>query len=583
MVGPLAVLFAGHLDNAPQMAAMLGVPSPAPGDHPALAGLYGAALLKWGDQADLRLIGEYAAIVLDEAHDHVRLARSPLRAPPLHYHAGPQRVLASTTLGAIFACGVARRLNDAKLADMALFNSSNEARGWFEGVARVPLGSVIELTPAGETSRPYYDFDALPRLPRMPLAERIEHAHALLAEGTRAALAGSKRPALMLSGGLDSSLVAVKALEVMPAQEPLNSYTFVVEPGWVRYDHPRRITDERPLVEAFCAMHPRLVPHYCDNAGRGLDYKLTELFFATGSAPQGFANLGVYHSLWEAARSDGCDRVLLGEFGNMTVSTDANWAFSEYLVGLRWRQLYLALRDAPEDGRSIMRRFLALAVFPFLPERAWQWQRRVRKVPNLYHQASALRAEYAERSGALARSRAAGLPNPRFPLRDRLATMREVHSNTWGEFSDIYAGFTQIYGMEQRDPTAYRPFFEFCAGLPSDTFLRDGQDRWLAREMLHGQMPEDARLEKRTGRHNADWHAKLTRQREGLLREVDALARVPRLSAMFDLEKVRAALEDWPETGAIPEAERMAREVVVPRAIIMARFVNYVEGRNLEL
>ena len=583
VVGPLAVLFAGHLDNAPQIAAALGVPSPAPGDHHALAALYGAALLAWGAPTDLRLIGEYAVIVLDEGHDRLRLARSPLRAPPLHYHARAERVLASTTLGAIFAGGVERRLSDAKLADMACFNSSNEARGWFEGVRRVPLGSVVELTPAGETSRSYYDFDAIPRLPRMPLAERVGQAHALLAEGTRAALAGSKRPALMLSGGLDSSLVAIKALEVMPAQAPLNSYTFVVEPGWVRYDHPGRITDERPLVEAFCAMHPRLVPHYCDNADRGLDYRLTELFFATGSAPQGLANLGVYHSLWEAARSDGCDRVLLGEFGNMTVSTDANWAFSEYLIGLRWRQLYLALRDAPEDGRSIIRRLLALAVFPFMPDSLWHWQRRIRNVPNLYHQASSLRPDYAERSGARARSRAAGLPNPRFPMRDRLATMREVHSNTWGEFSDIYAGFTQIYGMEQRDPTAYRPFFEFCAGLPSDTFLRDGQDRWLAREMLRGQMPEQARLEKRTGRHNADWHAKLTRQREGLLREVDALARVPRLAAMFDLEKVRAALEDWPATGAIPEAERMAREVVVPRAIIMARFVNYVEGRNLEL
>lgn len=545
--------------------------------------LYGAALLAWGEQTDLRLIGEYAAIALDETHDRLRLARSPLRAPPLHYHAAPERVIASTTLGVIFACGVEQKLNDAKLADMACFNSSNEARGWFEHVSRVPLGSVVELSPAGETTRAYYDFDAIARQPRMSVAERVEQAHALLAEGTRAALVGSKRPALMLSGGLDSSLVAVKALEVMPAQSPLNSYTFVVEPGWVRYDHPRRISDERPLVEAFCAMHPRLRPHYLDNADRGLDYRLNELFFATGSAPHGLANLGVYHSLWEAARSDGCDRVLLGEFGNMTVSSDANWAFSEYLIGLRWRQLYLALRDAPEDGRSIVRRLLALAVFPFLPDSLWNWQRRVRKVPNLYHQASALRADYAEQSGAWARSRAAGLPNPRFPLRDRLAAMREVHSNTWGEFSDIYAGFTQIYGMEQRDPTAYRPFFEFCAGLPSDTFLRDGQDRWLAREMLRGKMPEEARLEKRTGRHNADWHAKLGRQREGLLREVDALAKVPRLAAMFDLERVRAALEDWPESGAIPEAERMSREVVAPRAIIMARFVNYVEGRNLEL
>ena len=583
MAGPLVVLFTGHLDNSAQAAQALGLADPAPGDHQALAALYGAALLTWGDQTDLRLIGEYAAIAVNEAQDSVRLARSPLRAPPLHYHVDQQRVVASSTVGAIFACGIERRLNDDKLADMAYFNASNEARGWFEGVSRVPLGSIVEMTPGSETSRQYYDIGALPRLPRMPVAERLEQAHALLAEGTRAALAGSTRPAVMLSGGLDSTLVAVKALEVMPASAQLNSYTFVVEPGWVRHEYRNRFADERPLVEAFCAMHPRLVPHYFDNADRTLDTRLTELFFATGSAPQGLANLASYQSLWEAARSDGCDRVLLGEFGNMTASADGNWAFSEYLIHLRWRQLYLALRNAPDDGRSLLRRLLAMAFLPFLPDRAWHWQRHLRKVPNLYHLASPLRSDYAEQSGAAARSQAAGLPNPRFPLRDRLAMIKEVHTNSWGEFSDIYAGFTQIHGLDQRDPTAYRPFLEFCAGLPSDTFLRDGQDRWLAREMLRGQMPEAARLEKRTGRHNADWHAKLSRQREDLLRELDALARVPRLAAMFDLDRVRAGLEDWPESGAIPDEDRLVREVALPRAIIMARFVNYIEGRNLEL
>lgn len=577
------MLFAGHLDNGAEVAGALGLSNPAPGDNQALAALYGAALLKWADQTDLRLIGEYAAIVIDEAQGSLRLVRTPLRAPPLHYYFDAGRVIASTSVRAIFACGVERRIDDRKLADMAFFNASDEARGWFEGVGRVPLGSVVDITPARETTRRYYDIGALPRLPRMPVAERLEQAHALLAEGTRAALAGAARPALMLSGGLDSSLVAVKTLEVMPASTQLDTYTFVVEPGWVRHGYKHRIADERPLVEAFCAMHPRLVPHYFDNADRGLDTRLTELFFATGSAPQGLANLGSYQALWEAARNDGCDRVLLGEFGNLTASADGNWAYSEYLAHLRWRQLYLALRDAPEDDRSLGRRLLALAVFPFLPDRAWHWQRSLRNAPNLYHLATPLRPDYVEQSGTAARSRAAGLPNPRYPLRDRLAAMKEVHTNAWGEFSDIYAGFTQIHGLEQRDPTAYRPFFEFCAGLPSDTFLRDGQDRWLAREMLRGQMPEAARLETRTGRHNADWHAKLSRQREDLLREVDALAKVPRLAAMFDLERVRAGLEDWPENGAISDGDRLVREVAVPRAIIMARFVNYVEGRNLEL
>ena len=582
VLGPLVVLFHGHLDNSAAIAAELGLPDPAPGDAQALAALYAAALLQWGPRTDQLLIGEYAAAALNETAQHLRLSRSPLRAPPLHYHANAERIIAASVARAIFACGVEQQLDDDKLADMAGFNASNEAQSWFRGVNRVPLGSTVEFTPADARTQRYYDIGALQPLPQMSVADSVAQAQALLAEGTRAALAGSKRPAVMLSGGLDSSLVAVKALEVMPSEAPLNAYTFVPEAGWGDYRFRGKFADEGPFVAAFCQLHPRIVSHFYDNAGRGLDTRLTDLFFAIGGAPQGLANLTPYHALWEAARADGCDRVLLGEFGNLTASADGSWAYSEYLITLRWRQLYSALRNAPEDDRSLLRRFMALAVGPFLPDLLWHWQRERRGFNNLYHAASPLRRSYGERSGAAARSRAAQLPNARFPRRDRLGELKEVHTNAWGEFSDIYAGFTQIHGLEQRDPTAYRPFFEFCAGLPSDRFLRDGRERWLAREMLRGQMPEDQRLTNRTGRHGADWHVKLSRQREQLLREVERFAKVPRLAEMLDLDRARAALEDWPETGEMSDEQRMLCEVALPRTIMAARFINYVEGRNLE-
>jgi len=575
------VLFTGHIDNAARASDELGLASPQPGDLQALAHLYGLALQKWREQADIHLIGEYAAIGFDESAQRLRLARSPLRAPPLHYFADATRIIASTVARAIHGCGVERRIDPDKLADAAWFNYANEARDWFKGLRRVPLGSVVELTPGSETCRSYYDPEAIPRQPSMPMAERVERAHALLAEGTRAALAGSTRPAIMLSGGLDSSLVAVKALEVMPGDAPLNAYTFVTEADWQPHPMMGRYTDERPYIERFCQQHPRIVPHFFDNRETPLDVRLNELFLAIGAAPQGLANLTGYHALWQAARADGCDRVLLGEFGNLTASADGSWAYSEYLVRLRWKQLWLALRNAPEDRRAMWRRFLALAVFPLLPDSMWQWQRRVRGVESLYHLASPLRRDYAMKSGVIARGLAVGLPNPRFPVRDRLAMLKEVHSNTWGEFSDIYHGFGQIYGIEQRDPTAYRPFLEFCMGLPSDTFLRDGQERWLAREMLRRQMPEEQRLERRTGRHEADWYPKLTRQRETLRRELELCAGDPQLAEMFDFERLRAALDDWPDSGDIPEDQRLLREVALPRAVIMSRFVAWAEGRNL--
>lgn len=580
-VGPWQLLFAGHLDNAAAVSGEVGLRAPEPGQADDLARFYGQALLAWGEAADSRLIGEYAVIAFDGDRGRLRLARSPLRAPPLHYCVKPSHVVASTVPRALFACGIPREVDETKLADMAWFNASEEQRSWFKGVARVPLGSVVEIEQGGTAKEwRYYDLSKLPRLPKADLRDYLAQADTLLADGTRAALAGSKRPAVMLSGGLDSPLVALKALEQMGQDRRLDAYTLVPEPRWNGWSPPGRFGNEQPFVEAFCRMHPGIRPHFIDNADTRCDDRLFAMFHATGSAPQGLANLWTYHAAWDAARRDGCDRVLLGEFGNLSISNDGYWGFSEYLLKLRWRQLAMALRDDPDGERPLWRRFFSLAVLPLLPDRLWHWQQRLRGQPDLYSRFSALRPAYAEASGVIRRARAAGFPNPRYPVRDRLALLREVHDNAWGEFSDVYYGFAEIHGMEQRDPMAYRPLVEFCAGLPTDIFLRDGQDRWLARELLKGTIPEEQRLSRKTGRHNADWQAKLGRQRTDLLREVERLRQNPRLVAMFDLERVQAALQDWPTGENVPEDVRITCEVLVPRAINFGRFVNYVEGRN---
>lgn len=577
-IGPLLTLFAGHIDNAREVAGLLGRDYPGDRPDPAkLARLYGAARLTWGDTADLRLIGEYAAILLNEAAQELCLVRSPLRAPPLHFHAAAERVIVASVPRALFACGVPQRINAAKLADNALFNPGDDRSGWFEGVERVPLGTELRFALSGLYERRYHDLYGLPPVRLGSDAEYLEAAHSLLAEATRAALRGAQRPAIMLSGGLDSPQVAAKALAALPAGGELHAFTFTPEPGWDGHTDAGTFGDERPYVEAFARQHPGLVTHFEDNAGSGFDAGLAEMFFATGSAAINQTNFSHFHSLWRGARAAGCDVVLGADYGNFTFSAEGGWGFPEYLLRGRWRQLARALRHADDDGRTLLRRFLALSVLPLLPDRLWRWQRRLRGQPDIFALASPLRADYARTSGAWERAQRAGQPVRRWP---QLGRRREFDLFQRNDHCDIMHGFEQIYGLPQRDPTAWRPFVEFCLGLPTELFLRDGQTRWLAREMARGIMPETQRLERRHGRHGADWHLKLSRRRSELLAEVERLAQNERLSAMIDFPKIRHALEDWPATGAIPVEQRLLREGAIPRAIMLARYVNYFEGSN---
>jgi asparagine synthase (glutamine-hydrolysing) len=191
-----------------------------------------------------------------------------------------------------------------------------------------------------------------------------------------------------------------------------------------------------------------------------------------------------------------------------------------------------------------------------------------------------LSQEYRAKSGAERRLKDTGFILDRHQPRNRRHAQRLLFQNLDGEADEIYQAFEQMYGVPQRDPTAYRPFVEFCFGLPTKMFLRDGQMRWLAKQMAKGIMPEEQRANRLNGRWDSDWHLRISRRRKDFLAEIDRLEKDERLASMLDLPRLRSALEDWPEQTELDPQKSYAQEFAVPRALLTARFINYVEGRN---
>jgi asparagine synthase (glutamine-hydrolysing) len=571
------VAFHGYFDNAPEIAAELGV---APGD---VARLYGAAVDRWGDEADKRIVGEYCTIIARPQRQQLRLSRSPLVAPPLHYYHDSSVAAAASVPRAILACGIKQQLNRTRLADSALFNLTDEEATWFENVARVPLGSIVEIE-RGQTRRlsRYYDILALPDVRMGSDAEYIARASELLDEGVRCALAGSSKPGATLSSGLDSPQVAVRAAAMLPSGQKLPTFTFHPEKDWSGNVENGMSGDERPFVEKFAAMHPDLDPHFTANEGSGHDHRWNELFHLMGGAPSGMCNMYVFHGIWALARDQGCDRLLLAEWGNFTFSDKGEWGFVEYLLKGRWRQLWLALVRHPNDQRSLPRRFIALSLVPLLPKPLWKllkrlWHPQEKSAVDRY---TPLNAAFRATSSADQRLADSGLSFGRYQPRNHRHALALRLQNADCEGAEIYQAFEQLYGVSQRDPTAYRPFVEFCCGLPTHLFMRDGQLRWLAKQMAKGIMPEVQRENRLNGRWDADWHLRIGRRREDYLAELDRIETDDELAIMLDIPRLREALEDFPDEADGQNEKFWTTEFAVPRGLLTARFVKFVEGRN---
>ena len=573
------VAFHGYFDNAAALAAELGA-SP---DN--LARLYGLAVERWGEDADRRVIGEYCAIIAEPEKYHVRLSRSPLRAPPLVYFQDEHLLAVASVPRAIFATGVEQRLNEARVADSALINFTNSEASWFEEVARLPLGHTVELQRGTQRRlRKYYDLLSMPDVRMKSDADCIARANELLDEGVRVCLAGFSKPGAMLSGGLDSPQVAVRTLAQLPPDQRLPTFTFVPEEGYDGRVQFGMVGDERPYVEAFAAMHPRLDPHFTANEGYEHDYRWNDFFHLMGGAPNGLCNMYVFHGLFAGAAKEGCDLLLMSEWGNYTFSDKGSWGLVEYFLTGRWRQLWLAHARFPGERRRIIYRFFAHTILPLLPDRLWLLAQRIAfpKAQLALDSFQPLSDEYRETSGANERQRKqAGFIFDRYQPWNRRHSQKLLFHNLDCESDEMYQAFELMYGVPQRDPMAYRPFVEFCFGLPVEMFLRDGVNRWMAKEMARGIMPEKQRENRLNGRWDADWHLRIGRRRKDFLAEIERLEKDERLAYMLDLPRMRSALENWPDQTEIDPQKYRAAEFAVPRGLLTARFINYVEGRNV--
>jgi asparagine synthase (glutamine-hydrolysing) len=301
-----------------------------------------------------------------------------------------------------------------------------------------------------------------------------------------------------------------------------------------------------------------------------------------GGAPSGLCNMYVFHGLFAEAAGQDCDLLLVSDWGNNAFSDKGYWGFVEYLLTGRWRQLWLALKTFPVQNRSMLWRFVAQSLLPLLPDRLWRLARRIvfRNGQSALDLMQPLSREYRYSSGADQRLKERGLVFERYQPWHKRHAIQLLLQNDDGEGAEIYQAFEQMYGVPQRDPLAYRPLVEFCWSLPTNMFMRDGQMRWLAKEMAKGIMPEEQRANRLNGRWDADWHLRIGRRRKDYIAELDRLAGDERLGGMLDIPRLRASLETWPDQTEVDAQGYMAREFAVPRALLTAQFIDYVEGRN---
>lgn len=214
-----------RLDGRSDLVSRLRAAARHVSDADADIALFAQAWDAWGAGAFDRIIGDFSVVVVNQATRACTLARDPFGVRMLFYSATPDRLVASNTLAAVRAAeGVSDALDEDALADfMAVGLNENLAGTTFRDIRRVPPGSFIQFIPGRPSGTTRYW-----RLPELGVApsggDYAERFRAVLEDSVRDRCRGGP-VTVSMSGGLDSTSLAVLARRVLPASASVTALT----------------------------------------------------------------------------------------------------------------------------------------------------------------------------------------------------------------------------------------------------------------------------------------------------------------------------------------------------------------------
>ncbi len=225
--GTLQLVADAELHNRRDLAAELAAAGAGAGTSALDADLILAAYRRWGDDCADHLIGEFAFILWDRPRERLLCARDAFGLRPLHWtRIGHTVGVASTVSDLLRLPGVNGAFDDTTLACHLTGARVGQDRTYYRGVQRVPNGHTLAVTRAVATLRPYWfpQPRAAPQL-RRPAEARDAFQAALAQACTDRLPPPGARAGILLSGGLDSSSVAVLTQQQLRARGGDNALT----------------------------------------------------------------------------------------------------------------------------------------------------------------------------------------------------------------------------------------------------------------------------------------------------------------------------------------------------------------------
>lgn len=454
---PESRLFADvRLDNRDALRRELGVPS---ADDAELLVL---AYQRWGTGAAGRLEGDFAFVLWDAAHGRMIAARDPFGVRPLFYRHDQGRLeFASDVETLLSSSPGALEIDPRMVADHLAGTARHRDATFFRGIRRLPPGYQL-IAEAGRVRIERYWLPPSQELDVGPV-EAAEAFREHFLEAVRTRLESPHPVVIQVSGGLDSSSIAVAARRIEPNPSRLR-LTSVIYPGLA--------CDERPFMDVVVA-------------ATGLPAERWDGIEPAEEVPMGIAmpaNAWTAHGFDAAAHSvRRCEgSVVLAGLGGDELLFELG-IFSDLAREGRWLRLFAEALRAPQYSVTPPWRFVSRAIGDTAPGLRSLYRRlRPRPEPACPPWWKGPLRDVVEEPGA------ADLV---FTSATQEATWRALSSPGFAATIDEWQHEAALRGFEFRFPFLGTRLVRLVLSLPMRARLPGGRMKRLLRDAMAPDLP----------------------------------------------------------------------------------------------
>ena len=472
--------FDGRLDDRKSLIEALP-DDRLPDSEPPDATLVTLAYLEWGEAFLDRLVGPFALVLWDESHERLLCARGPAGLRDLYYSATDEGVVVASDARTVQQVpDVPDGIDERILGEFLIGDLATPRRTFYRGVQVVEPGTFVTFNGNGPSVTRYWDPGSISQLEeRDPdaLADRLTD---LLRKAVSARLRTRADPWMLLSGGLDSTIVAAIACKNTPDGVELRPLSMQFEDPEVAI-RPECHRAERRRVEAFADEYDLSVEYYpLDNEWTLADLEThrTPVLDHPSLMPIGGMKVDVYRRMSEA----GANVFLTGEGGNFFDGTRM-----EYYDLLRQGHVVSALRNMRADPAS-MRMLLAWNVLaPAAPQlMRWLVSYRSENDPTVVPW---LTEEFVGRFDL--GSRTENGTEPTFDSETHRTTYERFYRSEWLLRLGHDRRKALAAGLQPRHPFLDRRLLEFLFSLPPGVRLRGGEEKFFFRQLSEDLLPPE--------------------------------------------------------------------------------------------